>query len=121
MMYLQWEGPLVQSNHSAAPFGGFKSGHQRGGANWLLVFLVAEDGFELQKWWNHEGPGLRGRTGPSFRGMEDGEGAGPGSCRGVARDKLGRTLRILSEKNDVEPQESEGKSDPQGWNESRGS
>lgn len=78
---------------------------------------MAEDGFELQKWWNHEGPGLRGRTGPSFRGMEDGEGAGPGTGRGVARDKLGRTLRIRSEKNDVG---TEGKSDPQGWTESRG-
>lgn len=81
---------------------------------------MAEDGFELQKWWNHEGPGVGGRKGPWFRGMEDREGAGPGSGRGVARDKLGWTLRILSEKNDVEPQESEGKSGPQGWKESRG-
>lgn len=81
---------------------------------------MAEDGFELHKWWNHEGPGLRGRTGPSFRGMEDGERAGPGSGRGGARDKLGWTLRILSEKDDVEPQESEGKSDPQGWKEAKG-
>lgn len=52
--------------------------------------------------------------------MEDGEGAGPGSGRGVARNKLGWTLRVLSEKNDIEPQESEGKSDTQGWKESRG-